>query len=676
MKKKGIIITGVSILAAAVLLAGGYVYMTKPNFRYIDTRTHEKDKGPQYVKVKMDNHETLSVLGNSESGKNIATEIPKEQTWEEKTLEIDQQIQKELANEAYTFEEPLLIQDPYQNSPLTAVAVYSGKDSAKVRVTVKGKDEQTDIIDTLNAADKHIVPIIGLYADTENTVILEELDAKGTVTKTNTLRIQTETLPESLRDIAEVKEKSAETSMQMMVITGGKAPYVYGIDSNGDVRWYLTNKTGATYGGYPLSNGRYLIESEHTLMPTALKPHSAQFHEIDYLGRIYQDYFFDSGVHHELKEKTPDGNLLVVTDSGEAYGQDMIQEYDRKTGALVKELDLKQLFQDTKWITKPDWAHINTLSYDPATDSVIINPRNLHSVIKVNWATDELEWILGNPTLWEGSGLEDKVLQPIGDIQWHYQPHTAYQEATDLDNNPATIHLMLFDNHNDASRKVEGFEKTGSSYVKAYSIDPLKMTVTQDHVYKSPYAGITSNYEFDEESKRVFAVSAYAGTKKKGRYGEITEYEYDSEKKVSRYRINHNFYRGYLMNVNLQSCLGEISTTDPYLKGQLRAPSKVEKKVGKPSKVLENTSEGKIELSLLKDILMVSADDHSFTQIIFSGKKNTYVYDISDIKKRLNVSFTYAIPIPLSSMNADTYEIYTMTQNEYYSLNQSFTISE
>lgn len=674
MKKKYIFIGGGVCIFLILLLIGGYVYMTKPNFRFINTRISEKDLGAQYVKIKMDNYETAAVSSNVESGNNITTDIEAEVSWEENTYQIDQQIQAELDSGNYSFNEPLVIQDPYQNSPLTAVVVYSGSESTSVRVTVKGKTAENDITDTLEASKSHIIPIIGLYSDFQNEVLLEELDDGGKVKQSKTLNIQTETLPEALREIVTVEQKSQDSGMELMVVTGGAAPYVYGFDSNGDVRWYLTNKTGATFGGYPLASGHFLIESEHSLMPTALKPHAAQFHEIDFLGRIYQDYFFTSGVHHELKEKVPGGNLLVVTDSGKGYAEDLIQEYDRSTGELVKELDLKEVFKDTGYVNKTDWAHVNTLSYDEATDSVIINPRNLHSGVKLNWSTNEIEWILGDPDFWAGTGMEDKVLKPVGDIQWHYQPHTVYQLAEGINKNPETIEVMLFDNHNDASRKVKGFKETGASYVKSYTIDPVKMTVQQSHIYECAYSSITSNFEFDYEKKRVFANSAYVAGDKKS--GEITEYDFETEKVVNKYIINHNFYRGYLVKVDANSCMGKVNIEEAYLKGQLRVPVEVDTKVGKPIRTLAESSKAKISMTLLKDILLLSGQDHSFTQVIFAGSDHTYVYDVSDLKKRTKVSFVYALPIPLSGLKADTYQIYLMCYDEYFSLGQSFTISE
>lgn len=677
-KKKKHIIVGSIVAVVLLLLAGSAIfYLTQPNFRFINTRLSKKDKGPQYVKVKVDGSETKTIKSNVESGKNITVSegIQQTQSLEEQTVQIDEMIQAELDNGQYSFEEPLVIQNPYQNSPLTAVAVFNTEEESQIKVTVEGKTQENDITDTLDATKQHIIPIIGLYADMENNVLLEELDKDGNVARTSTLKIQTDSLPDAFIDAVKMEKKTTESSVKLMVVTGGAIPHLYGFDSSGDIRWALMYSTGANFGGYPLSNGHFLIESENTMMANAGEPRSTQYHEVDYLGRVYQDYFFTSGAHHEIKEKEPGGNLLVLSDSGNGYLKDLLQEYDRETGKIVKELNLRPLFKKSGYVNKADWAHTNTLSYDKETDSIIVNPRNLHSAVKINWSTDEIEWILGDPEFWKGTGLEDKVLQPEGDIHWQYQPHTVYQLEEDIDNDPNTIHVMLFDNHNDKNRKVEGFEKTGNSYVKLYTIDPEKMTVKQDHIYECDYSPVTSNYLLDYKNKRVFAASAYSGSKKTGLYGTVTEYDFDSEEVLNQYKINHNYYRTYNIDLDFSSCLQKVNVADTYLKGQMRFPVKVDTKVDEPKRNLKADSKAQISMAMLKDLLLFTAKNHSYTQVIFSGQNNTYIYDISDIKVRFEYSFVYAIPIPLTEFANDTYNIYIMCQDEYFNLNQSITIS-
>ena len=108
--------------------------------------------------------------------------------------QIDQQIEAEVQSGAYTFEEPEVIMDPYQISPLTGVAVFQTDEEYRVRVTVKGKTKEADITGVTVKAKGHRVPIIGLYPKTENSVKLELLDDNDQTIKEMELKVQNQKL--------------------------------------------------------------------------------------------------------------------------------------------------------------------------------------------------------------------------------------------------------------------------------------------------------------------------------------------------------------------------------------------------------------------------------------------------------------------------------------------------
>ena len=68
-------------------------------------------------------------------------------------------------------------------------------------------------------------------------------------------------------------------------------------------------------------------------------------------------------------------------------------------------------------------------------------------MVKLNWTTKEIQWILCDPRFWEGTEYEKYVLQPEGDFVYQFQQHTAYQLETDLDGDDQTIEVSMFDNH-------------------------------------------------------------------------------------------------------------------------------------------------------------------------------------------------------------------------------------
>jgi len=53
-----------------------------------------------------------------------------------------------LANTNYSIENPNVIVNPYEVSPLTALVIFQTKDLSTATITVKGKDGDEDIVNT------------------------------------------------------------------------------------------------------------------------------------------------------------------------------------------------------------------------------------------------------------------------------------------------------------------------------------------------------------------------------------------------------------------------------------------------------------------------------------------------------------------------------------------------
>ncbi|MCD8014365.1 MAG: aryl-sulfate sulfotransferase [Lachnospiraceae bacterium] len=601
---------------------------------------------------------------------NLETEV----SMPEQTQAITDAILADAQENNYTFDDPLLIQDPYQNSPLTALLVFETDEVCAVRVTVKGKTEGQDITDIIDSATFHMVPILGLYASYDNEVVIDLLDEnETTVISTKTLSITTDSLPNALQTAVSVDTCTTESAMGLMLISGLSSKYAYAFDETGEIRWYSTIQW-EYYGVFPLENGHFLIEAENVLYPNASMPNSPEFWEMDYLGRVYNVYYFPNGVHHDIQEKTPDGNFLILTNSNDGYEQNMIQEIDRETGEVVKSLSLNDLFEGLSYISRNDWAHINTVSYDEETDSILISCRNLHSVIRIDWSTNEILWILADPAVWDGTGYEDRVLTAAEDFQWHYQQHTAYALEEDLDDNPDTVEIMLFDNHSTAYLEVESFDNIEASYVKIYSVDAEAMTVTQLKNYETTFSKITSDAFLISDAGRVFSVNATLPSSSEYR-GKIYEIDYDSGDILNTWNISKKFYRGYSVTLSMNDCAEAYVLSDNYIRGTLRIPVEVDNAAAAAAD--EVLSEDYVSLMLSGDILYVQSRDHMYTQVIFNGAEHTYVYDISDIipASKKSKDYTYQLPIPLSGMAADTYTIQIMYSNQLYDLDGSFTIS-
>ena len=173
-----------------------------------------------------------------------------------------------------------------------------------------------------------------------------------------------------------------------------------------------------------------------------------------------------------------------------------------------------------------NWAHVNSVDYDPSDDSIIISSRHQSACIKIG-RDKQVKWILAAPDGWNDK-LADKVLKPVdkngkpikcsegkceGDFDWTWTQHTAVSIDEKSDGN--TLILSVFDNGD--GRGLEQPPLPDMKYTRGvvYKIDQKKMTVQQlwevgkdlGNEYFSPVTGITQ-YEADKNSMVVFYSTA------------------------------------------------------------------------------------------------------------------------------------------------------------------------
>ena len=200
---------------------------------------------------------------------------------------------------------------------------------------------------------------------------MELLDDTDKVLDTRTYEIQTEALPEDMKEAVKVEEHNGTMSYGLIEVSGFGCRKPFAFDENGDIRWYLKGDF-ASYGYFPLSNNRFMILEGDVMIASEEKPFAQQLYEMDYTGRTHQIYLVENGAHHEIIEKTPGGNILIASSSVDEYVEDTVEEIDRTTGAVVKRLVMDEILGDS-FKDMIDWAHVNTVSYYEEDDSLLIS---------------------------------------------------------------------------------------------------------------------------------------------------------------------------------------------------------------------------------------------------------------------------------------------------------------
>lgn len=379
-----------------------------------------------------------------------------------------QELEEGFTSEGYTLDNPNVIVDPYNNSPLTALVIFETEREEKVKITIEGEDDLTTYTHEFDKEKVHYIPVYGLYAGKENTVVIECGNEK------KELKIKTEELPDDFILPTSVKKEESKLTNDLYFFTPSSGGCTCAYDTNGDVRWYLTNT--ATWKIDRLENGHLLVSTERLVnSPYYL----TGLYEMDMLGKIYVEYSLPGGYHHDYYEM-PNGNLLVASDdfnSGKGTVEDYIVELDRETGKIVKTIDLKDILnmEDGKsenWV-EYDWFHNNSVWYDEKTNSITLSGRHQDAVINIDYDTEKLNWIIGDPTNWSEE-YQKYFFKPVGDdFEWQWSQHAAMITPEG--------YVFIFDNGNNKSKNEDEYVDAEDSYSRGvmYKIDTEKMTIEQ-----------------------------------------------------------------------------------------------------------------------------------------------------------------------------------------------------
>ncbi len=174
------------------------------------------------------------------------------------------------------------------------------------------------------------------------------------------------------------------------------------VDTDGQVRWAGPEVAGSE--SVYFANGQFVSGSQSSSSITSIQldgieselpvelpqPRLASFtHNIDP---------GPTGVLAEFNGTDDLGNSIgdIVAEISPFSNQPPIQVFDM---ADILTTYMKNNGDDPTAFVRPgaDWFHVNASTYDPSDDSVIVSSRE-NFLIKVNYSTHDIIWILGDPT--------------------------------------------------------------------------------------------------------------------------------------------------------------------------------------------------------------------------------------------------------------------------------------
>ena len=301
--------------------------------------------------------------------------------------EVDNYLKDELVKNKYTLDRAKVYVNPYNANPLSAMIIFYTDKSLEVSVTVKGKNND-DFTINYGKSNYHYIPVYGLYSDYENTVVVTLGDK---TTKEFKIKIDKVEVPS-----VTTKSGNVTSPGDLYLLTSPISMNSFGLDGYGNVRWMLND----TYyhNIKVLDNGHLLIgiDTDSTSgLPTVIR-------EIDYLGRIYNEYTIDSGYLNDFFVKS-NGNIIVTSKSADRITiSDLVLEIDKNTGKIVKQVDVYKLFENidksfTDGIERDDYFYNSGIEYYEDTDTLLLTYWGGEMVVSIDYSDSKINWIFTNP---------------------------------------------------------------------------------------------------------------------------------------------------------------------------------------------------------------------------------------------------------------------------------------
>lgn len=419
-----------------------------------------------------------------------------EKVLEKKDILVYQsELENKFTSYGYTIDEPNIILNPYEISPLTALVMFETSDYVSPTVTIVGKSEKTTYTHTFKESKTHYLEILGLYPDYNNEVII----SYGNVSKK--IYIQTGKLPDNFVMPSSIYKDEDKLDNELYFYTPSSIGYTCAYDINGDVRWYLTESF--IWEINRLRNGNLLLSTDKLVNNPY---YTTGLYEMNMLGKIYFEYNIDGGYHHDYYEM-PNGNILVLSNNfANGTVEDYIVELDLRDGSIVKKFDLTDILPmnegESENSTTYDWFHNNSVWYDEKTNSITLSGRHMDAVINISYDTGKLNWIIGDSTNYS-SEWQKYFFKPIGDnFEWQWSQHSAKITPDG--------YVFIFDNGNNKSKIKENYVDASNSYSRGvmYKIDTVNMTIEQIWEYGKErgsdfYSPYISNVLYLEENHFV-----------------------------------------------------------------------------------------------------------------------------------------------------------------------------
>ena len=495
----------------------------------------------------------------------------------EKQAAIKDQLDAEYAAGSYDETTPFVKADPFGTDTLSCYVRFATADPVTVSYEVAGRKKTSDSPkvaafsrtprggDTL--ATEHEFKVIGLIPGHKNTVTLTCTAQDGS-SRTSTFTVKTSALK------GEEEERLAVTAGESNTPLADGLFTILGNDSSKLDFMYLYDNAGQIRGEVPIigyRSHRLLFPGGGSIIMSVSTTKMAQINAIGQVVNVWSTGDYE--LHHDYAFDD-DGNLLVLAshagseadldvdraadkDKGERVNvEDLIIKIDVTTGDVSLVADLGDIFPDLKANAKVaqdgdlDWIHINTIQW-LGGGTVLLSSRETSTVIKLTdiYGMPTVDWLMGSPDFWAGSGFEDKLLQAQGDFSLNAGQHSVTYLPSSDTATTGRYQVLLYDNNFGAAESypkfdwgqlgtavVTDYSKGTHSFGRVFTVDETARTYELEEQIAVPFSGYVSSAQRVSNSGSMLVASGQAKTfAEYDRYGlPIATYEMEAEKYIYR----------------------------------------------------------------------------------------------------------------------------------------------
>lgn len=434
---------------------------------------------------------------------------------------------KTLDDVTWSATQPLAILNPYGTGSNGLYFYFETDVDTKISYTIHVAD--SDIPDyTAQAADisgeeyskTHEFQMIGLVPGETNEVTMTVTGSWGNTRQVVRFTVEMPETKSGYDTRLEVTEGSSSQEpsdgLFTMMRVNGYLGYGFFFDNDGVLRYEMVLE------GYGLDR---LLFYENEIITCVS---SSKLAKINGLGQVTQIYDLgEYDLHHDIGFGADGEVLALAEERGNETVEDRLLSIDLETGQVTELINFSALMQpyyETTRAVSPsdaffwqagerDWIHLNSLVYLAEEDSVILSSRETSSILKVSGLHDkpEIDWLLGDESIWQDTPYSDKCLTQEGDFVLQYGQHCVEYYADGEED--GVYYLSLYNNNywstssRDIALEVDesvGTDLYGSgeitSQVYVYRIDENAGTYSLQSSFDVPYSSIVSNGSLCENS--------------------------------------------------------------------------------------------------------------------------------------------------------------------------------